>query len=83
LAGEINDQGIQYIGQNMMNPTRASLILNSGLVLVIVAVNRIRLHEVPGKSTYWKAALLIGFDLFRDMSAGRCCLYFCRTDDAL
>lgn len=53
-------QGFQYIGQSMTNPTMASLILNSGLVLVIVAVDRIRLHEAPGKSTYWKAALLIG-----------------------
>lgn len=53
-------QGFQYIGQSMTNPTMASLILNSGLVLVIVAVDRIRLHEAPGKSTYWKTALLIG-----------------------
>lgn len=52
-------QGFQYIGQSMTNPTMASLILNSGLVLVIVAVDRIRLHEVPGKSLYWKTALLI------------------------
>lgn len=52
-------QGFQYIGQSMTNPTMASMILNSGLVLVIVAVDRIRLHEAPGKSTYWKAALLI------------------------
>ena len=51
-------QGFQYIGQSMTNPTMASLILNSGLVLVIVAVDRIRLHEAPEKSTYWKAALL-------------------------
>lgn len=52
-------QGFQYIGQSMTDPTVSSLILNSGLVLVIVAVDRIRLHEAPGKSTYWKAALLI------------------------
>ena len=52
-------QGFQYIGQSLTNPTMASLILNSGLVLVIVAVDRIRLHEVPGKSLYWKTALLI------------------------
>jgi len=52
-------QGFQYIGQSMTNPTMASLILNSGLVLVIVAVDRIRLHEAPGKSLYWKTALLI------------------------
>ena len=43
-------QGFQYIGQSLTNPTMASLILNSGLVLVIVAVDRIRLHEAPGKS---------------------------------
>lgn len=53
-------QGFQYIGQSMTNPTISSLILNSVLVLVIVAVDRIRLHEVPGKSVYWKTALLIG-----------------------
>lgn len=52
-------QGFQYIGQSMTNPTMSSLILNSGLVLVIVAADRIRLHEAPGKSLYWKAALLI------------------------
>lgn len=53
-------QGFQYIGQSLTNPTMASLILNSGLVLVVVAADRIRLHEAPGKSLYWKAALLIG-----------------------
>lgn len=52
-------QGFQYIGQSMTVPTISSLILNSGLVLVIVIVDRIRLHEVPGKSLYWKTALLI------------------------
>lgn len=52
-------QGFQYIGQSLTNPTMASLILNSGLVLVVVAADRIRLHEAPGKSLYWKAALLI------------------------
>lgn len=53
-------QGFQYIGQSLTNPTMASLILHSGLVLVVVAADRIRLHEAPGKSLYWKAALLIG-----------------------
>ena len=52
-------QGFQYIGQSLTSPTMASLILNSGLVLVIVAVDRIRLPEAPGKSLYWKTALLI------------------------
>lgn len=52
-------QGFQYIGQSMTTPTLSSLILNSGLVLVIAIVDRIRLHEVPGKSLYWKTALLI------------------------
>ena len=52
-------QGFQYIGQSMTTPTMSSLILNSGLVLVIAIVDRIRLHEAPGKSLYWKTALLI------------------------
>lgn len=52
-------QGFQYIGQSMTQPTVASLILNSMLVVFVAAADRIRLHEVPGKSLYWKIALLI------------------------
>ena len=52
-------QGFQYIGQSMTNPTIASLILNSMLVVVVAASDAIRLHETPGKSMYWKIALLI------------------------
>ena len=52
-------QGFQYIGQSMTNPTMASLILNSALVVFVAASDRIRLHETPGKSMYWKVALLI------------------------
>lgn len=52
-------QGFQYIGQSLTQPTVASLILNSALVLFVAAADRIRLHEAPGKSMYWKMALLI------------------------
>ena len=52
-------QGFQYIGQSLTNPTVSSLLLHSGLVVTVVAADRIRLHEIPGKSLYWKAALLI------------------------
>lgn len=52
-------QGFQYIGQSLTQPTVASLILNSALVLFVAAADRIRLHEAPGKSVYWKIALLI------------------------
>lgn len=52
-------QGFQYIGQSLTQPTVASLILNSALVMFVAAADRIRLHEAPGKSMYWKIALLI------------------------
>lgn len=52
-------QGFQYIGQSLTQPTMASLILNSALVLFVAAADRIRLHEAPGKSMYWKITLLI------------------------
>ena len=52
-------QGFQYIGQSLMNPTMSSLLLNSGLVLVVVLADRIHLHEAPGKSLYLKALLLV------------------------
>ena len=43
-------QGFQYIGQSLTTPTMSSLILNSGLVLVIAIMDRIRLHEVPERA---------------------------------
>lgn len=52
-------QGFQYIGQSLTQPTVASLILNSMLVVFVAAADRIRLHETPGKSMYWKIGLLI------------------------
>lgn len=52
-------QGLQYVGQSMTQPTVSSLILNSMLVVFVAASDRIRLHETPGKSMYWKIALMI------------------------
>lgn len=52
-------QGMQYVGQSLLDPTLASLLLNAGMVVFVVAADRIRLHEVPGRSLYGKAALLV------------------------
>lgn len=52
-------QGMQYIAQSQLTPTLASLMLNAGMVLFIVAADRIRLHEAPGRSLYAKIALLV------------------------
>lgn len=53
-------QGMQYVAQSRLTPTLASLMLNAGMVLFIVAADRIRLHEAPGRSLYAKIALLVG-----------------------
>lgn len=48
-------QGMQYVAQSLLTPTLASLMLNAGMVLFIVAADRIRLHEAPGRSLYAKS----------------------------
>lgn len=52
-------QGCQYIGQSLLSPTVASLLLNSGMVVFIVAADRLRLREAPGMSLYGKIALML------------------------
>lgn len=52
-------QGMQYVAQSLLTPTLASLMLNAGMVLFIVAADRIHLHEAPGRSLYAKIALLV------------------------
>ena len=52
-------QGMQYVAQSLLTPTLASLLLNAGMVLFIVAADRIRLHESPGRSLYAKIGLLV------------------------
>lgn len=52
-------QGMQYVAQSLLTPTLASLLLNAGMVLFIVAADRILLRETPGRSIYAKSVLLV------------------------
>lgn len=53
-------QGCQYLGQSLMNPTMTSLLLNSSMVLFIVAADKIQLRENTRPGLWWKIMLLVG-----------------------
>lgn len=60
LVSYVMGQGFQYIGQSYLTPTMASMILNGGMILFIVLIDRIQLRESVNKSVYVKVMLLLG-----------------------
>lgn len=52
-------QGCQYIGQNLLSPTVASLLLNVGMVLCLLALDLLILHESAGQHVIAKVLLLV------------------------
>lgn len=52
-------QGCQYVGQSLLNPTLASLVLNAGMVLFILLADWVRLKETPRMALLWKVGLLV------------------------
>lgn len=51
-------QGLQYVGQSLMNPTMVSMIINAGMILFILVIDKIQLHETGGKLIYAQVAVL-------------------------